>query len=259
MYVYFFFFFHCVFPRIQQAPLLVRHLFKLAYYHEQIREDDSAIKYYQQAYDALRAVPTSHTNLPELKAVAYLINFKLIRLFLSNIKLTEASDQFQLHILCWRQHMSALSLSAPSPLTFLHWVWMIQQYRTMAECLEATPLPSSVGFKNKLLHPSYYYHAAGSCTLRLEECAQVTRHFAIEHRWFDGASASDAPIAAVAAISSPFVGQLCLDFPVLALVYDSVASMGASLGVASPAAGFDWNAYDHCVCGDCSFARLCVF
>jgi hypothetical protein len=235
---------------MSQAPLLTRHLCKLAYYHEQIREDDSAIKYYQQAYDALRSVPTSHTNLPELKAVAYLINFKLIRLFLSNIKLTEASDQFQLHILCWRQHMSALSPSAPSPLTFLHWAWMIQQYRTMAEFLETTPLPSSVGFKNKLLHPSYYFHTAGSCTLRLEECAQVTRQWAIEHGWFAGESASDpsaSPFASAAAAAplSPFIGQLCVDFPVLALVYDSAASMGASLGVSSPAAGFDWNRFAH--------------
>lgn len=97
------------------------------------------IRYYHQAYDALRLMPTTPVNLVEIKELAYLINFKvrqqirkfvcvgchslhfvfafpfsnelfifqLVRLLLSASKHSEAVDQFQAHIIVWRTRIYA--------------------------------------------------------------------------------------------------------------------------------------------------------
>jgi hypothetical protein len=84
-----------------QLAVIARHQLKCAYYSEQIRDDENALRHYHQAQEAVRALPATATTACELKEVAYVLCFKIVRLLLGAAKPQEAVDQFHAHMQVW--------------------------------------------------------------------------------------------------------------------------------------------------------------
>ena len=87
------------------APIISILLFCASpsgYYCEQARDDEPAIRHYQQALSTLRFLPATATTAFELKEVASFVNFKLVRLLLCTGKVAEACEQFAVHVQVWR-------------------------------------------------------------------------------------------------------------------------------------------------------------
>ncbi|KAJ8643617.1 hypothetical protein MRB53_005365 [Persea americana] len=160
--------------------LNIRYCFKVAVYAEFRRDWVEALRFYEDAYHALREMIGMSTRLPpiqrlvEIKSVAEQLHFKVSTLLLHGGKVIEAITWF-------RQHIAYYERLVGSPeVVFLHWEWMSRQFLAFAELLETSSLtvPSgaaSLDSSGRLLtdwefRPAYYY--------------QLAAHYLREKRYF---------------------------------------------------------------------------
>ncbi|KAH7514811.1 hypothetical protein FEM48_Zijuj11G0130200 [Ziziphus jujuba var. spinosa] len=150
--------------------LSIRYCFKVAVYAEFRRDWVEALRFYEDAYHALRemigtSTRTTIQRLVEIKTVAEQLHFKISTLLLHGGKIPDAVTWF-------RQHNTWYKRIIGSPeAVFLHWEWMSRQFLVFAELLEtssiAIPTISSVivGTAERPLtewefHPAHYYQAS---------------------------------------------------------------------------------------------------
>lgn len=149
--------------------LNIRYCFKVAVYAEFRRDWVEALRFYEDAYHALREMIGISTRLPpiqrlvEIKYVAEQLHFKVSTLLLHGAKLIEAITWFRQHISLYKRLVGAPEV------VFLHWEWVSRQFLVFAELLETssttTPnTPSSLGEPGTLteweFRPAYYYQLA---------------------------------------------------------------------------------------------------
>ncbi|KAF3447851.1 hypothetical protein FNV43_RR08557 [Rhamnella rubrinervis] len=150
--------------------LSVRYCFKVAVYAEFRRDWVEALRFYEDAYHALREMIGTSTRstiqrVVEIKTVAEQLHFKISTLMLHGGKIIEAISWFWKHS-AWYKRFTG----SPEAI-FLHWEWMSRQYLVFAELLEtssaAIPGISSVivGTAERPLteweyRPAYYYELA---------------------------------------------------------------------------------------------------
>ncbi|GLT26933.1 hypothetical protein SLA2020_019710 [Shorea laevis] len=153
------------------VDLHVRYCFKVAVYAEFRRDWVEALKFYEDAYHALRETVATLTRLPgiqrmvEIKTVAEQLHFKISTLLLHGGKLTEAVKWFHQHYASYRR-----LVGSPENI-FLHWEWVSRQFLVFAELLETSSaaiqnIPSlALGTAERPLtewefRPAYYYQSA---------------------------------------------------------------------------------------------------
>ncbi|KAK8606692.1 hypothetical protein V6N13_052457 [Hibiscus sabdariffa] len=150
--------------------LQVRYCFKVAVYAEFRGDWAEALRFYEDAYYALREMIATLTRLSpiqrlfEIKTVAEHLHFKICTLLLHGGKLNEAVTWFCQHIGSYK------SLVGAPEVIFLHWEWLSRQFLVFAELLDSssTTLPSTssqpLGTDQLLseweFHPAYYYQSA---------------------------------------------------------------------------------------------------
>ncbi|KAJ4966669.1 hypothetical protein NE237_018518 [Protea cynaroides] len=164
--------------------LNIRYCFKVAVYAEFRRDWVEALRFYEDAYRALREMVGTSTRLPpiqrlvEIKIVAEILHFKMSTLLLHGGKVVEAVVWFQQHIVSYK------TLVGAPEVVFLHWDWMSRQFLVFAELLEtsaaAIPNTSSLilGSSERLLsewefHPAYYYELAAHYMREKRYCLEV--------------------------------------------------------------------------------------
>ncbi|KAL3085079.1 hypothetical protein niasHS_010148 [Heterodera schachtii] len=132
-------FYHACFKRIRSrnvpnndAHLLVRQQYKLAFISE-LREDrHSALRYYKQAYQICHEFDVSDVDIYELCSVASLLNFKICELNFVLNSAVEAINQFRRHHNFFFKRESAFYPSRELAAIELTW-WKAQQCRLFAE------------------------------------------------------------------------------------------------------------------------------
>ncbi|KAL4376306.1 hypothetical protein GQ457_02G006530 [Hibiscus cannabinus] len=151
--------------------LQVRYCFKVAVYAEFRRDWAEALRFYEDAYHALREMVATSTRLPpiqrlsEIKTVAEHLHFKICNLLLHGGKLYEAVTWFHQYIGSYK------TLVGAPEVIFLHWEWLSRQFLVFAELLDSSSatLPSvssqPLGTADQPLtewefHPAYYYQLA---------------------------------------------------------------------------------------------------
>ncbi|XP_022739671.1 trafficking protein particle complex subunit 11 [Durio zibethinus] len=156
---------------LSSLDLQVRYCFKVAVYAEFRRDWVEALRFYEDAYHALREMVATSTRLPpiqrllEIRTVAEHLHFKISTLLLHGGKLIEAVTWFRQHIVSYK------NLVGPPKVIFLHWEWLSRQFLVFAELLDSSSatlqsvssLP--LGTVEQPLtewefHPAYYYQSA---------------------------------------------------------------------------------------------------
>ncbi|XP_021728257.1 trafficking protein particle complex subunit 11-like [Chenopodium quinoa] len=166
------------------AEVHIRCCVKVAVYAEFRRDWVEALKFYEDAYHALREMVGTSTRLPaiqrliEIKTLAEQLHFKISTLLLHGGKIVEA-------ILWFRQHCTSYKkLVGTAEATFLHWEWLSRQFLVFAELLETSSknlpaLPAQVsGVKDKALtewelQPAYYYQLASRYLIEKRSCLEL--------------------------------------------------------------------------------------
>lgn len=151
--------------------LQVRYCFKVAVYAEFRRDWVEALRFYEDAYHALREMVATSTRLPpiqrllEIRTVAEHLHFKISTLLLHGGKLIEAVKWFCQHIASYK------NLVGPPKVIFLHWEWLSRQFSVFAELLDSSSISLQsvsslqLGADEQPLtewefHPAYYYQPA---------------------------------------------------------------------------------------------------
>ncbi|KAL2905966.1 Trafficking protein particle complex subunit 11 [Bienertia sinuspersici] len=166
------------------AELGIRCCFKVAVYAEFRRDWVEALKFYEDAYHALREMVGTSTRLPaiqrlvEIKTLAEQLHFKISTLLLHGGKIVEA-------VLWFRQHCTSYKkLVGAEEATFLHWEWLSRQFLVFAELLETSSknVPGFsaliLGIKDKALtewelQPAYYYQLAARYMMDKRSCLEL--------------------------------------------------------------------------------------
>ncbi|MBA0579295.1 hypothetical protein E1A91_D07G201600v1 [Gossypium mustelinum] len=165
--------------------LQVRYCFKVAVYAEFRRDWAEALRFYEDAYHALREMVATSTRLPpiqrlfEIKIVAEHLHFKICTLLLHGGKLREAITWFRQHVVSYK------SLVGDPNVIFLHWEWLSRQFLVFAELLDSSSatLPSTsslpVGTADQPLtewefHPAYYYQSAAKYLKEKRSALELT-------------------------------------------------------------------------------------
>ncbi|KAJ6799926.1 trafficking protein particle complex subunit 11 [Iris pallida] len=140
----------------------------VAVYAEFRRDWTEALRFYGDAYNAMREMVGTSTRLPpiqrlvEIKAMAEQLHFKVSTLLLHGGKIVEAINWFHKHVANYQRVVGAPEVA------FLHWEWFSRQFLVFAELLEtssaAVPSNLSPNFgtsDNPLteweFQPAYYY------------------------------------------------------------------------------------------------------
>eukprot|EP00755_Sulcionema_specki_P008504 Sspe_Gene.41116::Locus_19890_Transcript_1_1_Confidence_1.000_Length_3809::g.41116::m.41116/K20308/TRAPPC11; trafficking protein particle complex subunit 11 len=100
------------FNKAAQPQLYARHRFKVGYFYEVLRQNESALKYYGQCYDLLRTVSPDMCLIPEIKAAAdiTMYRYSLVRLLYDDAcKLAPAVKAIQDHM-AWYKTCDELSM-----------------------------------------------------------------------------------------------------------------------------------------------------
>ncbi|XVF59909.1 hypothetical protein PTKIN_Ptkin07bG0313500 [Pterospermum kingtungense] len=151
--------------------LQVRYCFKVAVYAEFRRDWVEALRFYEDAYHALREMVATSTRLPpiqrllEIRTVAEYLHFKISTLLLHGGKLIEAVTWFHQHIASYK------NLVGPPKAIFLHWEWLSRQFLVFAELLDSSSVTLQsvsslpLGTAEQPLtewefHPACYYQSA---------------------------------------------------------------------------------------------------
>eukprot|EP01065_Artemidia_motanka_P030437 TRINITY_DN36463_c0_g1_i1.p1 TRINITY_DN36463_c0_g1~~TRINITY_DN36463_c0_g1_i1.p1 ORF type:complete len:1210 (+),score=330.84 TRINITY_DN36463_c0_g1_i1:64-3630(+) len=96
-----------------QPFLFARHRFKIGFLNEILRADESALKYYQQSYDHIRAVTCDMYSVQEIKYVADVVMFRIsvMRLLRGRTKVDvgEAAEKYRQHM-GWFERCSEATL-----------------------------------------------------------------------------------------------------------------------------------------------------
>ncbi|XP_057541354.1 uncharacterized protein LOC130820120 [Amaranthus tricolor] len=192
------------------AELSIRCCFKVAVYAEFRRDWVEALKFYENAYHALREMVGTSTRLPaiqrlvEIKTLAEQLHFKISTLLLHGGKVVEAVLWFHQHYTSYRKLVGAAEA------TFLHWEWLSRQFLVFAELLE-TSLKNIPGFSEIVLggkdqaltdlelHPAYYYQLASRYLMEKRSCLEIAISL------WEVISENDG--AAESVIPSSYVGQ----------------------------------------------------
>ncbi|XP_064965845.1 uncharacterized protein LOC135585125 isoform X4 [Musa acuminata AAA Group] len=194
------------------VELNIRYCFKVAVYAEFRRDWAEALRFYEEAYRALREMIATSTRLPpvqrlvEIKAVAEQLHFKTSTLLLHGGKVVEAIAWFNKHIASYRQLVGSTKNS------FLHWDWLSRQFLVFAELLETSTvaipstLPSHFGTSENPLtewevQPAYYYQLAASYLREKRYCLDSSLSMT------DSASANTLGKNPESVLPSVFVGQ----------------------------------------------------
>ncbi|KAB2074974.1 hypothetical protein ES319_A07G187400v1 [Gossypium barbadense] len=165
--------------------LQVRYCFKVAVYAEFRRDWAEALRFYEDAYHALREMVATSTRLPpiqrlfEIKIVAEHLHFKICTLLLHGGKLREAITWFRQHVVSYK------SLVGDPNVIFLHWEWLSRQFLVFAELLDSSSatLPSTsslpLGTADQPLtewefHPAYYYQSAAKYLKEKRSALELT-------------------------------------------------------------------------------------
>ncbi|CAL9162742.1 unnamed protein product [Musa hybrid cultivar] len=194
------------------VELNIRYCFKVAVYAEFRRDWAEALRFYEEAYRALREMIATSTRLPpvqrlvEIKAVAEQLHFKISTLLLHGGKVVEAIAWFNKHIASYRQLVGSTKNS------FLHWDWLSRQFLVFAELLETSTvaIPSTLSShfgtsENPLteweMQPAYYYQLAASYLREKRYCLDSSLSMT------DSASANTLGKNPESVLPSVFVGQ----------------------------------------------------
>ncbi|KAL9245710.1 hypothetical protein vseg_019330 [Gypsophila vaccaria] len=162
----------------------IRYCFKVAVYAEFRRDWIEALKFYEDAYYALREMVGTSTRLPaiqrlvEIKTLAEQLHFKISTLLLHGGKIVEAVLWFRQHCSSYRKLVGAVEV------TFLHWEWISRQFLAFAELLETSSknVPGFaaivLGVADKSLtewelQPAYYYQLAAQYLIEKRSCLEV--------------------------------------------------------------------------------------
>ena len=118
-------------------PLLYcRYLFKLAFYCEIRHLTGDAITFYKHCYTRLtsESVQVTPQNQSQVIALATLVNFKLVKLYLTVAPWFQrdyAQKQLDKHVHYWSQG----TLKGPTELWFEYYAWVAAQYRVYGDLL----------------------------------------------------------------------------------------------------------------------------
>nr|DAD46481.1 TPA_asm: hypothetical protein HUJ06_016418 [Nelumbo nucifera] len=193
------------------VDLNIRYCFKVAVYAEFRRDWGEALRFYEDAYRALREIIGTSTRLPaiqrlvEIKSVAEQLHFKASTILLHGGKIIEAIAWFRQH------HAAYKKLIGAPEVIFLHWEWMSRQFLVFAELLETSSavIPSNTSLPlvtkdNKPLtesefNPAYYYQLAAHY-LREKKCCLELALSASE-------AVAEIESSADSVIPSVYVGQ----------------------------------------------------
>ncbi|GLT39370.1 hypothetical protein SLA2020_135670 [Shorea laevis] len=192
------------------VDLHVRYCFKVGVYAEFRRDWVEALKFYEDAYHALREMVATLTRLPgiqrmvEIKTVAEQLHFKISTLLLLGGKLTEAVKWFHQHYASYRRFVGS-----PENI-FLHWEWMSRQFLVFAELLETSSatiqnIPSpALGTAEQPLtewefRPAYYYQSAARYLKEKRGALELA--LSILETWNENDSGTES------AVPSIYVGQ----------------------------------------------------
>ncbi|OMO77679.1 Tetratricopeptide-like helical [Corchorus olitorius] len=151
--------------------LQVRYCFKVGVYAEFRRDWVEALRFYEDAYHALREMVSTSTRLPpiqrllEIKTLAEHLHFKISTLLLHGGKLIEAATWFNRHITSYK------NLVGPPKVVFLHWEWLSRQFLVFAELLDSSSaalqsissLPVATAeqpLTEWQFNPAFYYQSA---------------------------------------------------------------------------------------------------
>lgn len=167
------------------AELNIRYCFKVAVYAEFRRDWAEALRFYGDAYNAIREMVGTSTRLPpvqrvvEIKAMAEQLHFKVSTLLLHGGKIVEAINWFHKHVANYQQVVGAPEVA------FLHWEWFSRQFLVFAELLEtssaAVPSNLSPNFgtsDNPLteweFQPAYYYEFSAHYLREKRNCLEFS-------------------------------------------------------------------------------------
>ncbi|KAH9619986.1 hypothetical protein KSS87_010817 [Heliosperma pusillum] len=156
----------------------------VAVYAEFRRDWIEALKFYEDAYHALREMVGTSTRLPaiqrlvEIKTFAEQLHFKISTLLLHGGKIVEAVLWFRQHFTSYRKLLGAAEV------TFLHWEWISRQFLAFAELLETSSknVPGFaaivLGVTDKALtewelQPAYYYQLAAQYLIEKRSCLEM--------------------------------------------------------------------------------------
>ncbi|XP_074264314.1 uncharacterized protein LOC141586832 [Silene latifolia] len=192
------------------SELGIRYCFKVAVYAEFRRDWIEALKFYEDAYHALREMVGTSTRLPaiqrlvEIKTFAEQLHFKISTLLLHGGKIAEAVLWFRQHFTSYRKLVGAAEV------TFLHWEWISRQFLAFAELLETSSknVPGFaaivLGVTDKALtewelQSAYYYQLAAQYLIEKRSCLELALSM------WEVFNESDA--AADSVIPSGYIGQ----------------------------------------------------
>ncbi|OTF74489.1 trafficking protein particle complex subunit 11-like protein, partial [Euroglyphus maynei] len=152
--------------KMTQNYLFVRHEFKLAFYHEIRQIYNQALVHYKNAYASLMEIRLTSKNLFEIKNVATILNYKIIRLsFYLNIPL-DAISYFRKHIDIFQNRFAD-----DKRIEFEHYAWLANQFYLFGELfdmsismLHLSPSPSQ--------NPGVYYFESAMYMIKRRESSQ---------------------------------------------------------------------------------------
>ncbi|XP_051113340.1 uncharacterized protein LOC127239296 isoform X2 [Andrographis paniculata] len=191
--------------------LNVRYCFKVAVYAEFRADWLEALKFYEDAYHALREMVGASTRMPpiqrlvEIKTIAEQLHLKMSTLSLHGGKVVEAIAWFRQHTANYRKLVGVPDVS------FLHWEWLSRQYLVFAQLLETsstntTQVPSNTSITADKpteweFHPAYYYQLAASYLKEKNACLEFSLTMSEDLGSSDGIAESVS--------ASTYLGQFC--------------------------------------------------
>ncbi|XP_075588783.1 LOW QUALITY PROTEIN: trafficking protein particle complex subunit 11 gry [Dermatophagoides farinae] len=152
--------------KITQNYLFVRHEFKLGFYHEIRQIYNQALVHYKNAYASLMELRQSSINLIEIKNVATVLNYKIIRLsFYLNIPL-DAISYFRKHIDIFHNRFAD-----DERIEFEHYAWLANQFYLFAELFDMSISMLHLS-PSSSQNPGVYYFESAMYTIKRRESSQ---------------------------------------------------------------------------------------
>ncbi|KAI7688270.1 Trafficking protein particle complex subunit 11 [Sarcoptes scabiei] len=152
-----------------QNYLFVRHEFKLGFYHEIRQIHSTALSHYKNAYTSLIEIRLNPMNCSEIKNIAALLNYKIIKMFFNlNVPL-DAISYFKRHIEIFQNKFVS------DQIRFEHFDWLSKQYLMFAELFDMAIATFHLA-PSATHNPGVYYFESAVYLLKRRSSALESLH-----------------------------------------------------------------------------------
>ena len=182
-----------------ETMMLVRYLYKIAFFHDMAGQRKEALRQYQQTYDTLQKLNGVAARNYEVKTLAGEIMGSVCSLLFATQAPLDALSRFRSHLATYRKS------PGKADRRFQHAAWLASQYRLFGGLFEAA-VANGLGVI-QTEHPGFYYQfAADHARQRRDLCVELCAGGGgVDSRDGDGDGKSHLGLAPAEAL---YVGQV---------------------------------------------------